>query len=114
MTPDVRSLDEAVEDLRCFSKQAIRNAAAEHGFLIKMGRGYGIDRNDYGRLLKKCRDQARVPDSTSTTTARNGTSSTPDADPAQRAAQAAKMLKKPSQRTSQQEAAQVLPMSRKT
>lgn len=112
-TPDLRTLDEAASELRV-PKASLRTAAEKHGLLVLMGRAIRIDRNDYGRLVKKCQDQARAQGSTSTQAARNGSSSTPDNDTAQRAAQTAQKLKKSSRRTSPQRDGQVLQMSRKT
>ena len=52
MTPDLRTLEEAADDLGV-PLRSLRTAAEEHGFLVQMGRAIRIDRNDYGRLVKK-------------------------------------------------------------
>lgn len=69
-------IDEAASDLG-IPKASLRTAAEEHGYLVRMGRG-----------------------STSSSTARTGTSVTRGSPTAQRATQAAKMLKKHSGPTS--------------
>lgn len=111
--PDLTSLPKAAKELGV-PVNSLRTAATEHGFLIRMGRAVRIDRNDYGSLVKKCRDQARAQGSTNSSTARTGTSGTPASRTDQRAAQAAQKLKKRSRHTSQPEGAKVLPMSRET
>ena len=95
-------------------KASLRTAAETHGFLVRMGRAIRLERDRLPELLKKCRDQPKEQGSTSSNTARTGTSEILGNPTAQRAAQAASKLKKPSRRTSQQEGGKVLPMSRKT
>ena len=95
-------------------KASLRTAAEQHGFLVRMGRAIRIERDRLPELLKKCRNQPKEQGSTSLNTASTGTSETQDSPIAQRAAQAALRLKKPSPRTSQQGGGKVLPMSRKT
>ncbi|WP_299949116.1 hypothetical protein [uncultured Ruegeria sp.] len=112
--PNIASLDEATEELRCFAKEAIRNAAAEHGLLIKIGRGYGIDRNDYRRLIKKCQGPAKEPDSISTTIEQTGISSTRESPQDPQAIQAVQKLRESLRRTSQQRDGKVLPMNQRT
>jgi len=113
VTPDLRTLEEAADDLGV-PLRSLRTAAEEHGFLVQMGRAIRIDRNDYGRLVKKCQGQAKGQGSTSSRTARTGTSVTPDNPTAARATQAAQKLKKPSQPTSPRKGGQVVQMSRQT
>ena len=93
-------------------KASLRTAAENHGFIVRMGRAVLLERDRLNELVKKCRDKPREPDSTSLPPARTGTSATPVTQTAARAANAARMLKKPSQPTLQQKAATLLPMSR--
>lgn len=110
---DLCTIDEIAEEWKV-PKASLRTAAERHGFLVRIGRALRLERERLPELLKKCRDQPREQGSTSSSTARTGTSATLDNPTAQRAAQAAMKLKKSSGRTSQPKAAQVLPMSRKT
>ena len=93
---------------------SLRRAAEEHGYLVKMGRALRLERDRLGELIKKCRVQQREQGSTSSSTARTGTSATRANPTGQRAAQAATKLKKPSRPTSQREGGKVLPMSQGT
>jgi hypothetical protein len=95
-------------------KASLRTAAENHGFLVRIGRAIRLERDRLPELLKKCRDQPKEQGSTNSSTARIGTSETRGNPTAQRAAQAASKLKKPSPRTSPREGGKVLPMSRKT
>lgn len=92
---------------------SLKTVAQKHGFMVRMGRSLRIESDRIGELIEKCRNKPREQDSTSTITARTGTSGTPANQIDQRALQAAQKLKKPSARTSQQKGAQVLPMTPK-
>ncbi len=80
-------------------KASLRHAAERHGHIVRMGRVILLERDLLLDLVKKCRDQPKVPDSTNSNIARTGTSATQDAQTAARAAQAAQKLKRPSRRT---------------
>lgn len=106
-------IDEAADELGV-PKASLRTAAENHGFIVRMGRAIRLERERLPELLKKCRDQPKEQGSTNSSTARTGTSGTLGNPTAQRAAQAASKLKKPSARTSPPKGGQVLPMSQKT
>ena len=113
MVPDLMTLDQAAKELGV-PKGSLKTAAQEHGFIVRMGRAIRIDKNDFPKLVKACRDQAKAPASTSSNTGRTGISATPEGPTSQRAAQAAKKLKKRSRPTSPQKDGTVLQMSRPT
>lgn len=107
----------AIEDVAAalgLPKASLRAAAEEHGYLVRVGRAVRMDKGRIQELIDKCRVQPKEQGSTNTSTRHTGTSQTQGKPHAARAAQAAKMLKKPSRHISQQKAAPVLPMTRTT
>ncbi|WP_227512357.1 hypothetical protein [Tritonibacter mobilis] len=111
--PALMKIEDAALELGV-PKASLKTAALEHGFLIRMGRCIRIDRNDFPKLVKACRDQAKVPASTNSNTAHTGTSEIPASPTGQRAAQAANKLKKRLPPTSPPKGGKVLPMNRQT
>ena len=111
--PLLCTIDEAADDLGV-PKASLRTAAQEHGYLVRMGRSLRLERDRLPELLKKCRDQPKERASTSSNTAPTGTSETPGSQIAQRAAQAAKKLKKRSEHTLPPKDGQVLQLNPKT
>ena len=107
------TIEEAAE-LVGVPEASLRSAAETHGFLVRMGRAVRVERETLPKLVKKCLDQPKEQDSTSSSTARTGSSVTPGNQTAQRATQAAERLKKSSRHTSPPKGGKVLPMSRKT
>lgn len=107
------TIDDIADELGV-PKASLKTAAETHGFIVRIGRAIRLERERLPELLKKCRDQPKEQGSTSSNTDRTGTSETRGNPTAQRAAQAAQKLKKHSEHTSPQRAAQVLPMNRKT
>jgi hypothetical protein len=93
---------------------SLRSSAEKHGFIVRMGRAIRLDRNQLQELIKKCQGQPKGQGSTNSNTVQTGSSATQGNPTVQRAAQAAQRLKKPLAHTSQQKAAQVLPMNPKT
>ena len=57
------TIEEAAKELNV-PKGSLKTAATDYGFLVRMGRAIRIDRNDYPKLIKACRDQAKAPAST--------------------------------------------------
>lgn len=106
-------IEDAAEELGV-PRASLRTAAENHGFIVRMGRAIRLERDRLPELLKKCRDQPKEQGSTSSSTARTGTSAIRGNPTAQRAAQAATKLKKRSVPTSPPKGGQVLPMSRRT
>ena len=76
MIPSLATLDEAADELGV-KKGSIKNAADEHGLLVRIGRSVRIDRNDYSELVKRCQDPAKAPAFTNSVTGRTGISVTP-------------------------------------
>ncbi|WP_233243192.1 helix-turn-helix domain-containing protein [Thioclava sp. NG1] len=105
------TIDAAAEELG-IPKASLRTAAEEHGFIVRMGRAIRLERDSLAELIRKCRDQRKARASTSSPTARTGTSAIPDSQTGQRAARAAQTLKKRSQPTSPQKGGQVTPLNR--
>ncbi|MER5171626.1 hypothetical protein [Thioclava kandeliae] len=107
------TLKDAAEELGV-PVRSLTTAAEEHGFIVYMGRAKRLEKDSLGELIKKCRAQPKAPASTNSPTGHSGISETQANPIGQRAAQAAKMLRKRSQPTSPQKGAQVTPLSRRT
>jgi hypothetical protein len=107
------TIDEAAKEIGV-PKSSLKSAAQAHGLIIRMGRALRIDPNQLPELFRKCQDQQKGQGSTNSSTARIGTSETLAKPTAQRAADAAKMLKKPSPPTLPQKGGEVLQMNHKT
>lgn len=108
---ELMTIDAAAAELG-IPRNSLKTAAEQHGYLVRMGRAIRIEKERLGELISKCRDQQKAPASISSRTVRTGTSATPDSPTNQRAAQAAQMLKKPSQHTSPPKGGQVMPLTR--
>ena len=48
---------------------SLRNAAEEHGFLVRVGRAIRIDSDTLPELIERCRDKPKAPASSSAPTA---------------------------------------------
>ena len=94
---------------------SLRTVAHEHGFIIRMGRALRIESDRIGELIEKCRVGQRAQGCTgepqAVTESRSGKSETDQREfrPAQIAA---RKLKKPSPRTSNENIAQLVPLHR--
>lgn len=91
---------------------SLRSAAENHGYIVRMGRAIRLERDRLTDLVKKCRDKPKELASINSPIARAGISATRVCPTAARAANAVKMLKKPSRPTSQPKGETVLQMSR--
>lgn len=91
---------------------SLRAAADRHGKTIRMGRAVRLHPDDLGELIELCRVQAKEPASGSEKTPASGSSSTARPS-AERARQAARKLRQNSRDTSSNEAAPVVPLTRK-
>ena len=112
MTPALIAIEEAADELGVPVK-ALRAEAERHGFIVRIGRSIRLEQNRLGELIQKCRDQPKAHACTDTSTALRSTSQTPASVHSLRAANAAKMLKKPSRNTSRENTAEIRPATPK-
>ena len=107
--PRLLTIADAADELGV-PKAAVRRAAEQHGFLIRMGRALRIDRQTLPELVEKCRDPQKAP---AYSNAAAATTSATETDALQRAHETALRLKRRSPATSPKRAgppARVIPL----